>query len=123
MCSRKQLGDSMELKDTHRGYIIDLQCALTCNVHRVAQLLLPAAQLLEDREAQIDQNDQIIETRIAVAKRSGALENPDLETALILRNGKEFLLQEETINGQRRAWVVKARIVAIPDDAWEELGR
>lgn len=74
-------------------------------------------------EAQIDQNDQIIETRIAVAKRSGALENPDLETALILRNGKEFLLQEETINGQRRAWVVKARIVAIPDDAWEELGR
>ena len=51
------------------------------------------------------------------------LEEPTVKSDITLRNGSEMVVHEEVIDGQRFTWVVKARLITIPDDVGKSLAR
>ncbi|MGC6458735.1 MAG: hypothetical protein ACON4R_10210 [Akkermansiaceae bacterium] len=46
-----------------------------------------------------------------------------MKSDITLRAGSKMVVHEEVIDGQRNAWVVKARLITIPDDVGKSLSR
>jgi len=77
-------------------------------------------------EAQIDANDELVEIRSSLFSGRGKKKRPIFRTALTLDNDQSVVIQESRIDGKRRAWVIKARIVDLArevDHVLKEQGR
>jgi hypothetical protein len=74
-------------------------------------------------EAQIDSNDALIEMRLKLGRTKTLETSPMMKTGLALRSGTEMAVLEEVVNGKHRTWMVKARVIRVPEDVAAALSR
>lgn len=100
-------------------------------LRRVAMLSLPGqsatAKLGQDLEfeveAQIDGEDEMIEMKTTLWKESGEATRPLFKTDLVLSNGRTMIVQESVLKGEKRKWLVQAKMVNLPVEVDELLKR
>lgn len=94
---------------------------------KVGQILLPGQSatvrlgkdLAVEVEAQVDSNDELIETRATLSELGGDLEKATFKTGMTSRSGDAMLIQESRVGTLRKAWVVRADVVRLEVEALE----
>ena len=94
---------------------------------KVGQILLPGQpatvrlgkDLAVEVEAQVDSNDELIETRATLSELGENLKRAAFKTGMKSRSGEAMLIQESRVGDKRKAWVVRADVVRLEVEALE----